>query len=228
MSDSIAPQGETPNSAEAEDHNLSSDLKQILTAHENDAISVRDIVATLGDRGFGLLIVLLSLPSALPVPAAGYSIPFGILLAILAAQIIAGRSTPWLPNWALNMKLGRKMSEGIVNYAVKFFDRMEHLIKRRFEWAAGRAGLIFAGSVIIFMSGVMIIPIPMTNTFPAFVIFLVGVGMTEKDGLIFIGAAILGALTACFYGFIIYVAIFYGVDAVIGIKDWIKALIGLG
>ena len=43
-------------------------------------IKLIDILELAGERVFGFLFVILALPSALPVPAPGYSIPFGILM----------------------------------------------------------------------------------------------------------------------------------------------------
>ncbi len=199
-----------------DDHNLSSDLQRILASHDREGISVNDIVLSMGDRGFGILIVLLSLPSALPVPAVGYSIPFGVMLTILGLEIACGRKTPWMPAWALRLSIPRKTAETIVKWAVAFLARIEFLIKRRMDWATHRSGRMFAGVVITAMGIIMAIPIPFTNTFPAFVIFLVGVGMTEKDGLFFVGAAVLGALASLCYLAFFYFVVVYGIDAVTG------------
>ena len=45
-------------------------------------VKLADILSFAGERIFGFLFVILSLPSALPVPAPGYSIPFGIVGAL--------------------------------------------------------------------------------------------------------------------------------------------------
>ncbi|MGF1656239.1 MAG: exopolysaccharide biosynthesis protein [Verrucomicrobiales bacterium] len=199
-----------------EDHNLSADLLRILASHDRKGISVRDVVETMGDRGFGVLLVLIALPSALPIPAIGYSIPFGLMLLILGVGVFTGRKTPWLPKWALNLEIPRKTAETMVSWAVKFLSKIEYMIKRRMEWAAGAGGRMFAGTVIILMAILMMIPIPFTNTFPSFVIFLVGVGMTEKDGLFFLASAVLGALAVVVYVVAGFLILTLGVDAIMG------------
>jgi hypothetical protein len=65
-------------------------------------VTLADILLLAGERIFGFLLVILSLPSALPVPAPGYSVPFGILIFILAVQLIIGAKTPWLPPKMMN------------------------------------------------------------------------------------------------------------------------------
>ena len=67
---------------------------------EEDRTAKIPLVNLLGiakERIFGFLFVLFSIPSALPVPAPGYSIPFGIVMFILASQLILGAEKPWLP-----------------------------------------------------------------------------------------------------------------------------------
>ena len=51
--------------------------------HRSSDIKLIDILELAGERVFGFLFVILALPSALPVPAPGYSIPFGILVGKL-------------------------------------------------------------------------------------------------------------------------------------------------
>jgi len=194
------------------DHNLSSDLQRILDAHEREAIAVSDVVETIGDRGFGIFLVLIALPSALPIPAVGYSIPFGFLLIILGIGVLTGRQAPWLPRWALKLEIPRKMAVTMVEWAVKFLSKIEFLIKRRLLWATTAWGRSMGGAVVIAMALLMMIPIPFTNTFPSFVIFLIGVGMTEKDGLIFLAAAFLGALAAAAYIVVAVLVLTFGVD----------------
>src|SRR5210317_2450492 len=97
--------------------NLSEDLKGLLLHGNDEGITMSEFVDALGDRGFGLLFIILSLPSALPIPAPGYSTPFGIMITILAIQMMAGRQSPWLPQWAAKKRIGRKMAERMIGTA---------------------------------------------------------------------------------------------------------------
>ncbi len=73
------------------------------------------------------------------------------------------------------------------------------------------------------MACLMILPIPLTNTFPAMVIFMIGIGVCERDGLFAVGATVLGILAVAFYAFVIYLLITVGVEGVQELKDWIKS-----
>lgn len=77
---------------------LSQELERFFFEEQKSPeVNLTDILLLGGERVFGFLFVILSLPSALPVPAPGYSIPFGVLMLILAIQLIVGAKTPWLP-----------------------------------------------------------------------------------------------------------------------------------
>ena len=80
------------------------------------------------------------------------------------------------------------------------------------------------GLLIVLMSALMILPIPLTNTFPAMVIFLVGVGLSEEDGLLAILAFAIGLAALALYGAIIYLLITEGPQAIDALKEWAQQL----
>jgi hypothetical protein len=208
--------------------NLSTALEALLAReHAGAELTVGEVFERIGDRGFGLLLIVLSLPSALPIPAPGYSTPFGILIAVLALQMLAGRTTPWLPRRAARTRLHGKFIDGMLGFFSKFFGKVEFLIRPRLRWVGSRAGLAFLGALVLVMAGLMILPIPLTNTFPAFVIFLTGIGLTEEDGLFSLFAGLLGVLAVGLYAVVVYFFIRFGLEGIDMIKEWIKASAGL-
>ena len=201
---------------------LSHCLNRLLSSQDDgEGITLDNVFSQVGDKGFGVLLVVLAIPSALPVPAAGYSTPFGVLIAILSLQMIFGRRCPWLPIRAKKMKIKRGLFKKMVHAANLFFSRVEHLIKPRMLWIGSRLGLTLMGLLVLIMACLMILPIPLTNTAPAMVIFIVGVGLSEDDGLFAGAACVLGVLAVCLYAYIIYLLITVGVegmDKVLGTK----------
>lgn len=209
-----------PNSRES----LSHALRRLLDRPEDKPISLGDVLENVGDKGFGLLLVILSLPSALPVPAAGYSVPFGIVMAALALQMILGKPQPTLPAKALSRKLPKSMTQKMLGAAGMFFGKVEFLIKPRFQWIGSRTGLRALGLVVLVMSVLMMIPIPLTNTAPAMVIFLIGVGLSEDDGLFAGFSFIAGIFAVLLYAGVIYIFITQGPEALEAIKEQVKQL----
>ncbi|MBC2600396.1 exopolysaccharide biosynthesis protein [Puniceicoccus vermicola] len=209
---------------ESPEKTLSENLLSLVEG-PGETISIRTMVERVGDKGFGILLIMLSLPSALPVPAPGYSTPFGIMLVLLGVQMMIGRVTPWLPEKVLRREVSRESSGKLIRSANRFLHFAEKFVRPRMRWINLRGGRIFLGSIVCCMACLMILPIPLTNTAPAMVIFLIGVALSEDDGLVAIASFALGILAAAFYVYIIYLLATVGMDGVIQLKEWIKELI---
>ena len=68
---------------------LSNELQRYFFEEERpEKVTLVDILLLAQERIFGFLLVILSLPSALPVPAPGYSTPFGVLIFLLASWVL--------------------------------------------------------------------------------------------------------------------------------------------
>lgn len=198
---------------------LSTNLESLAAKARAGGISLGDVFDRFGEKGFGLLLVVLSLPSALPVPAPGYSTPFGIILAFLALQMMSGRSAPWAPQWARSRRFEGDRAAAIFDGGRAFFQRAERLIRPRLQWINSRRGVPLMGIVVLAMSCLMILPIPLTNTAPAMVVFLIGVGLTEDDGL-FAGVAVgLGFAAVALYAGVIYLLLTVGREGIERIRE---------
>ena len=172
-----------------------------------DKVTLSEILTLAGERVFGFLFVILALPSALPVPAPGYSIPFGIAMFFLAFQLIIGRDLPWLPAKIMNGSMSLKNVQGFIKRGTPWLQRIEALTKPRLsQVCTSIPGRVVIGIAIALMSISMMIPIPGTNTLPAIGIFVTGFGLVEDDGAI----SLLG-LIICALGATVSVSIFIGV-----------------
>jgi hypothetical protein len=209
---------------ENERSSLSRNLDEILARSGGGSVSIGSVLEGVGDKGFGLLLVILSLPSALPLPAPGYSTPFGILLAILSVQMILLREHPVLPGFARSRSLKHATAVKLFGAANAFLHRIEKLIHPRMQWIGRPAGRAALGWLTLLMSCLMILPIPLTNTAPAMVIFLVGVGLSEDDGLFAVASFALGALAAAFYAVVVVLLLTLGAQGIDTLKDSIRSL----
>lgn len=207
---------------------LAETLEHTLSTSDPRGPSIGELTTAVGEKGFGLLLLILSLPSALPVPAPGYSTPFGIAIAILAIQMLVGRHKLWLPERIKRVRIQPALARKMIGTAAGFLRRIERLIKPRQRWIRSRAGQSGLAVVILIMACLMMLPIPLTNTFPAMVIFMIGIGLSEEDGLLALAAFGVGCLAVLLYGYIIYLVVTQGPEAVDQIKDGIKGLFGAG
>ncbi|AFZ43194.1 Exopolysaccharide synthesis ExoD [Halothece sp. PCC 7418] len=186
---------------------LSRELHRYFCEEERaDQIDLADFLELTKERIFGFLFVILSLPSALPVPAPGYSIPFGIVMFLLASQMALGAQEPWLPQRVRDHQLDLKKVQGLITKGVPWLQRLENLSRPRFSYiCTSLGGRIILGSAIALMSISMMIPIPGTNTLPAIGIFIIGFGLQEDDGII----CLLG-LAVCSLALVVVLGILIG------------------
>jgi hypothetical protein len=207
---------------------LGETLQELLNANDERGLSISEITCAVGEKGFGLLLIVLSLPSALPIPAPGYSTPFGVVMALIALQMIGGRKAVWLPQGLGTIRIKPKLAKTMLNTASKFLSKIERYIRPRQKWIRGRIGQVSLAFIVLNMACLMMLPIPLTNTFPAMVIFMIGVGLSEEDGLLAIGAFTVGCCALLLYAGIVYIILTQGVEAIEPIKDWIKSRVGIG
>jgi len=203
---------------------LSVELQRYFFEEERPSkVTLTEVLQLAGERIFGFLFVILALPSALPVPAPGYSTPFGLVLFLLAVQLIAGAKLPWLPQRISSQPIEIKQVQGVVKAGLPWLRRIELLSRPRLSYiCTSLPGRVTIGIAIALMGISMMIPIPGTNTLPAMGIFVTGFGLMEDDG-----AISLGGLVLCLMGGIlsasILIALFVGGTSLLDlIKGWLR------
>lgn len=183
-------------------------------------VTLKEILTLAGERTFGFLFVVLALPSALPIPAPGYSTPFGIVMFLLALQLIAGRTRLWMPeNWN-HRQFDLIAVQKIVKAGTPWLRRLEAISRPRLTFVCtSLPGRTVIGVAIALMAISMMLPIPLTNTLPAIGIFVTGFGLLDDDG-----AISLGGLVLCLMGGILTTLILtFGYEAVRAGIDLIRS-----
>ena len=199
---------------------LSEDFRRLLdTMRQGETVLFGELVAAVADRGFGILLVLFSLPSALPFPAPGLSTPFGVVLLILSVQLLMGRERPWIPRWASEKEMKRSTAERMISGAVAFFSFVERFFRPRLLFLSGKGAGVLCSVLLLLMSGLMILPIPLTNTLPAMVIFCTGVALTERDGLALVAALCFGVAATAIYALAVWVIVRFGAQGLAEAKE---------
>lgn len=203
---------------------LSTELQRFFLEEERPPqVTLSDILTIAGERIFGFLFVVLSLPSALPVPAPGYSTPFGVLLFLLAMQLVFGRKRPWLPNKMLNFPMKLETVQGILKAGLPWLKRIEAITRPRLTYICTTLpGRVFIGCAIALMATSMMIPIPGTNTLPAMGIFVTGFGLIEDDGAISLGGLVLCVMGLILTSSILFALWFGGTSLLDIIKGWVR------
>jgi hypothetical protein len=171
-------------------------------------VTLAEILSLAGERVFGFLFIILSLPSALPIPAPGYSIPFGILMFLLAIQLISGAKLPWLPPKMLKGSMKLETVQNFLKKGLPWLQKIEAISKPRMtSICTSVLGRFVIGLAIALMSISMMIPIPLTNTAPALGIFVTAFGLQEDDGFITLAGLSLCVIAGTLSTLILIIAI---------------------
>jgi hypothetical protein len=183
-----------------------------LASQPGERLTVRDIMAVLQERAFAVLVVLLGLPNCLPMPP---PIPLvcGLLLALVAVQIIFGRPMPWLPRALLNRSVARTDVERAVNRAMPASRRLERFSRPRMTFLDTPVTLRLMGVVILLMALGLLFAPPFVGQIPlGLAVCLVGLGLVERDGLVILGGLVVGSVGMTLSLGFVY-AIFSGLES---------------
>lgn len=203
---------------------LSVELQRYFFEEERPGkITLTEILQLAGERVFGFLFVILALPSALPVPAPGYSTPFGFVLFLLAVQLISGRKLPWLPAKVSNHPMELNQVQGVIKAGLPWLRRIEMITRPRLSYiCTSLPGRVTMGIAIALMGISMMIPIPGTNTLPAMGIFVTGFGLIEDDGAISLGGLVLCLMGGILSASILIALLVGGTSLLDLIKGWLR------
>ncbi len=167
----------------------------LLRAFMNDGASPRVSLGALrdalGDRGFGVLLLVFALPNLVPLNIPLLNAVLGLPVVLLAAQLTYGRHEPWFPDWLMNRSFSRARFNAVLLRSLPALERIERLLKPRLTFILSWGGERLIGAAILFLAVVLTLPIPLGNWLPAFAIAVIGLAIAEKDGLaVLVGLAI--------------------------------------
>lgn len=208
---------------------LSQELHSFVEGLNGESTTVGDFTQQIGERGFGFILMILALPAALPIPAPGYASPFGLVLALLGLQLAKGRRTPWLPKRLAAFPLKYSLISFSVRNARFPLRVAEWLVRPRLQTLSQSTSIrLGVGLGVFILALMMCIPVPLTNTAPSFVIFILAAGLIEEDGLVLSAGLLLAPLAAALAGSAIYLSWVYGPEAAEQtIKPFLKGILGL-
>ncbi len=179
MSDGRPP-GTPSGEGDARHRRASALLDEFLTHRHGARIALGDLLDLLGDRAFGALLLILSIPNILPVP--GLSTATGLPMILIGLQMAAGRDRPWLPRRLAGATIDRAAFLAVVQRARPHVRRIERHLRPRLPALVTPASERWLGLAVMVLAGVLALPIVFGNQPPAFAIALIALGLIEKDG----------------------------------------------
>lgn len=156
-------------------------LRGLAEDHTLERVSVADLLAAMGDRAFGPLMLLFALPNLLPMPP-GASGVLGIPLIILAGQLMLGRK-PWLPALVTKRSLSRTDFAALLENAGPWLTKAEKLLRPRLHILVAPPAEYLIGALCFVLAVILALPIPLGNMLPALAICIFSFAILERDGV---------------------------------------------
>lgn len=145
-------------------------------------VTLGSALEAMGGMGFGRLLLILTLPNVLVVPSVP-PFPFlcGLPAMLLSVQMALGRPRASLPGWAERLSLRRDQALKIARFAA-VLGRVAR--PRRWNWMRGRIARALLGTLVLFLTAVICLPLLGLNFLPAIGLAVLILGMAEEDGAI--------------------------------------------
>jgi hypothetical protein len=151
-----------------------------------DGLYVQDILATFGTRSQAVFVLFFTLPFIQPVPLLGLSTPIGFVLMILGFLIMLNKPL-WLPQKVLRRHLPAKIVVSSCKFLIQILTKTEKLIKPRLSGLTNHRLVQTINGLLIIIFAFLLalpLPIPFSNTIPAWFLVLNALGELEEDGIL--------------------------------------------
>jgi hypothetical protein len=161
-----------------------SQLFSELSKEANGPVSIATIRDALGDRSFAALLVFFAIINLIPLPP-GASAFLGLPLLIVSAQMVYGSKRVWLPRVLVDRTISADTFRAVMGRVIPRLIWIEQLIRPRYWPFWRRRGDRVIGIIALIMAISVTLPIPLGNWLPAFSTALLGLALSERDGILF-------------------------------------------
>lgn len=174
------------------------------SADSEGRVSLGTIVESIGNRSFGPLLLMVGVIMTSPLSGMpGVPTTMGVLILLIAGQLLFGREQFWLPRWLLKRSIAQEKVRKAVTWlrpAARFIDR----------WLRPRLPAFIKGFSIYLISlvcAVIAAVMPMMELVPfsahgaGVALTAFGLALISRDGLLALLAFLVTALT---FGLVLY------------------------
>src|SRR6201987_5150705 len=155
---------------------LSTDLEALHARMKDQSLTLGELKQALKGRGPAMLLVLLALPFCL-IAIPGLSTPFGIAICLIGAWLIIGRE-PWLPRFIMRRRLSTARLDQLLSGSIKVACKLEKFARPRLAFLHAGPGMLRLIGLCIVIAGLGLmlpLPIPFSNSMPAWAVVLLAI-----------------------------------------------------
>ena len=205
---------------------MSAALAGAEAALPDPVVSLRELLAALGEQGLLVFCGVLAAPFLLPVTVPGMSTVLGAPMLLIGFAVMLSR-VPWLPERLLNHSLSAVTVRAVLAKVRGWAERFEHLVRPRWlGLTGGRAVNAVNGALVILSVLLLMAPIPLVplvNSIPALAVLLLCFGMAERDGLVIVIGYFTTMIATVYVGGLIFLLFYVGLrheQALEQLKHW--------
>lgn len=153
-------------------------------AVDDPKLPMHELVATFGERGFGALLLMLGLLSAVIGVIPGTTTLLGIPIMIIGVQLLFRRNELWLPRWILRRDLPRPAFAEAAAKVKSRLQRVERLSRPRLGFMNSDVSESLIGLMCVIWAAVLMLPLIGFNLVPSLIVAAFGFGLMQKDGVV--------------------------------------------
>jgi len=165
-------------------------------------VTIAWLIERLGERGFGMMLMILGLLALLP----GLSAVAALALMLPAAQMMLARPRPVLPARIGGRAVGVQRLGGIVRRVRPVLRLIERGIRPRWP-TPFEATKRVVGAAVMGLSVALLAPVPLSNLPIALCVMLLAVAYLEEDGLLLAAALVLSLLLLAAGAFLAWITV---------------------
>jgi hypothetical protein len=195
---------------------LSVALAATAEAVKGHVVTLRELLALIGEQGLLVFCAILAAPFLLPISLPFMSAALGPPMMLIGIAVTLNR-VPWLPDRLLDRALPAETVQHVLTRVAGWAERVEHLIRPRMLGLTGSAGInVLNGALLVLCVLLLMAPLPLVpfaNTLPGVAIMLLALGMAERDGAVVLFGYLAAAVSTVYVGGLMALVVYAGMNA---------------
>ncbi|WP_448187258.1 exopolysaccharide biosynthesis protein [Azospirillum sp. sgz301742] len=144
-------------------------------------VTLAHLIAALGDRSLGTVLLALALPTIAPVPL-GVSVLCDLPLMLFSLRLLFGKRDAVLPGWLLTRSVSQATAARMLDAVMPRLVWIEAMLKPRQRRLAEVDKERWFGLLVFVLISICIVPVPLMGWLPGFALVLISLGLIERDG----------------------------------------------
>lgn len=158
-------------------------------AVDGTEVDLKTLIQAFGDRAFGPVMILCALFLMTPLGAIpGLPAAFALIIIVFALQLLFRREHPWMPEILRKIKISEMKLKKARKFVSPVLDKIDNVIHPRLPWVTSgpMQALTALLAIILALTMAPLGIVPFGVVAPAFIIGLLGLGITARDGVLII------------------------------------------